>query len=191
MTDSRGFGVSEAPLGWARSVHRRHSGLQLAANPSTTVVPGTSRKPRGRHRSPSAALNDPSCRLNIGSTGKGGPGRLPRCPLPSNPLTCAVGRVSGASDADGRRSCSMLMLAKTSRTVQGTFYGNNGWAGACAGLVPQTGQPWPPPGGSYQNNMQPGSSTPINVAINSAQWSVPMVRVTPDQPTSVLGSAPA
>ena len=61
--------------------------------------------------------------------------------------------------------------------AQGTFYGNNGWAGACAGLVPLTGQPWPPPGGTYQNNMQPGASTPINVAINSAQWSVPMVRM--------------
>jgi len=56
-------------------------------------------------------------------------------------------------------------------------------------LVPQTGQPWPPPGGSYQNNMQPGSSTPINVAINSAQWSVPMVCATPYQPASTLGSA--
>ena len=73
--------------------------------------------------------------------------------------------------------------------VQGTFYGNNGWAGACAGLVPLTGQPWPPPGGTYQNSMQPGSSTPFNVAINSAQWSVPMVRSTLSSPVTALAAA--
>ncbi len=99
MTDSRSYGVSEAPLVGGRSVHRSLVGHQIAANPSSMVVPVTSRKPRPWHQSPSPALNDPSHRSNISPIAKGAPARLPRYPLPCNPLTCAVGRVSGASDA--------------------------------------------------------------------------------------------
>lgn len=57
----------------------------------------------------------------------------------------------------------------------GTFYGDNGWEGSCAGNI---GGQWHagtwPPAGSYLSSMQPGSSTPINVALNSAQYSTAM-----------------
>lgn len=60
--------------------------------------------------------------------------------------------------------------------LQGTFYGNNGWAGSCAGQVGGAyGAPgvWPP-AGSYINSMQPGSAVPINVALNRPQYSTSM-----------------
>ncbi len=34
-------------------------------------------------------------------------------------------------------------------SLQGTYYGDNGWAGWCAGNVPNEGKPWPPAGGQY------------------------------------------
>ena len=82
----------------------------------------------------------------------------------------------------------MTPLTHTLLQLQGTFYGNNGWAGSCAGTV---GGPWGapgvwPPAGSYVNNMQPGNAVPINVALNRPQYSTSMcgkllyVRSTPD-----------
>lgn len=56
----------------------------------------------------------------------------------------------------------------------GTFYGNNGWAGSCAGNIggwfPGT---WPP-AGSYLTSLQPGASTPVNVALNGPMYSTAM-----------------
>ena len=99
-----------------------------------------------------------------------------RCPHRCNPSRAQSDGSVVDAEPHGQRARLVISVMIWLCATQGTFYGNNGWAGACAGLVPQTGQPWPPPGGSYQNSMQPGSSTPINVAINSRQWSVPMVR---------------
>lgn len=56
-----------------------------------------------------------------------------------------------------------------------TYYGDNGWAGSCAGNI---GGPWFPgtwpPAGSYISSLQPGSSTPVNVALNGPQYSTAM-----------------
>lgn len=57
---------------------------------------------------------------------------------------------------------------------QGTFYGNNGWAGSCAGNI---GGFFPgkwPPAGSYLTSLQPGSSIPVNVALNGPMYSTAM-----------------
>ncbi len=48
--------------------------------------------------------------------------------------------------------------------MQGTYYGNNGWAGACAGQMPPQGKRWPPAAGAFG----------INVALNSHQYSTSM-----------------
>lgn len=48
---------------------------------------------------------------------------------------------------------------------QGTYYGTNGWAGACAGQLPPLGRTWPPPG---------GAQGAIGIALNRPQYSTNM-----------------
>lgn len=59
---------------------------------------------------------------------------------------------------------------------QGTFYGDDQWAGSCAGTVgpPWHSGVWPPANASYTTSMHPGSPVALNVALNSRQYSTDM-----------------
>ena len=70
--------------------------------------------------------------------------------------------------------CRLQHLKDQPFGLQGTYYGDNSWAGSCAGNVggyfPGT---WPP-AGDYLTSLQPGNSTPVNVALNGPMYSTAM-----------------
>lgn len=75
-------------------------------------------------------------------------------------------RLSHAAGATALLLLAIVSGATANFFGEGTYYGDNGWAGACQGNVPWDGawggsKQWPPSRGGYG----------LNVALNSAQYS--------------------
>lgn len=96
---------------------------------------------------------------------------MPRTTLPRAALHPRMGAVLVLAAA------LVAAFAPTATAEQffgdGTFYGDNGWEGACKGNIGGPWHPgvWPPPGASYISNLQPGNTVPVNVAMNGPQYS--------------------